>query len=237
MIFMLSLFGYMCVLIIYKWCINWNNSPYAPPFIINLMIGMFLSPTNVAGNQMYSGQEYVQLILIALAFVSVPWMLFLKPRVLKRMHENKMRQNPSSVVEEHDEHGEEFDSGEIMVKQVIHTIEFVLGAISNTASYLRLWALSLAHSELSQVFWDRVLNLAFGEAKGSVGLGFIFIFICWSVWAGMTAGVLMIMESLSAFLHALRLHWVEFQNKFYHGDGRAFKPFSYEILLHPEDEE
>ncbi|KAI3953431.1 hypothetical protein MKW92_001188 [Papaver armeniacum] len=237
MIFLNSLFGYLSVLIIVKWCTGSKADLY------HLMIYMFLSPTDDLGeNQLFPGQRNLQLVLLGLALIAVPWMLLPKPFILKKQHEARhqgesyelLHSNDESVAVEasHDSHGhghEEFEFSEVFVHQLIHTIEFVLGAVSNTASYLRLWALSLAHSELSTVFYEKVLMLAWGYNNIfilAIGV-LVFIFA--------TVGVLLVMETLSAFLHALRLHWVEFQNKFYEGDGYKFSPFSF-ALIGDEDE-
>lgn len=54
------------------------------------------------------------------------------------------------------------------------------------------------------------------------------------VFAGVTLFVLMFMDVLECCLHDLRLHWVEFQNKFYKGQGYKFIAFSHENTLFPD---
>lgn len=85
------------------------------------------------------------------------------------------------------------------------------------------------------MFWDRVLIFLFASTESNVYIQVVAAWIGFGAWAGATAGVLLVMESLSAFLHALRLHWVEFQNKFYKGDGYPFAPFSYERIFSGEE--
>lgn len=130
---------------------------------------------------------------------------------------------------------ESHEFAEIFIHQLIETIEFVLGTVSNTASYLRLWALSLAHSQLAAVFYEKLIGgMAFevNEGKGSP----LLLFLVFPAFFSFTLFVLMCMDSMECFLHCLRLHWVEFQNKFYKGNGYRFTPFSYENTLTAHNE-
>merc|ERR1719171_2220211 len=128
----------------------------------------------------------------------------------------------------HDDH-EDHDFSEVVIHQVIETIEFVLGTVSHTASYLRQWALSLAHQQLSLVFFEKSMLSALESGNP------IAIYIGFAVLMAITAGVLLGMDVLECFLHTLRLHWVEFQSKFFKADGYAFSPFSHEVNLAAEN--
>uniref|UniRef100_A0A8B9KH27 V-type proton ATPase subunit a n=1 Tax=Astyanax mexicanus TaxID=7994 RepID=A0A8B9KH27_ASTMX len=232
LVFMLCLFGYLVFMVVFKWiAFGPQDSSRAPSLLIHF-IDMFLFTQNPDNPPLYTGQMIVQRVLVVLAFCAVPILLLGKPIYLYLKHgrnrtteeQHPLVTDPNSINCE-----EGFDLTEVFMHQAIHTIEYCLGCISNTASYLRLWALSLAHAQLSEVLWVMVMriSLSWQGYIGSVILAVIFSF-----FAMLTVSILLVMEGLSAFLHALRLHWVEFQNKFYSGTGYKLHPFSFASNVH-----
>lgn len=195
-LFMVFLFFYLCVLMFHKWIwygANMKDHQYderCAPSILITFINMFLFKYDDGPCEfMFSGQKIMQQTFVVIAVLCIPWMLLIKPFVLKSEHKkqqainaanggysnhgNGAKINHGSDIEsgENSElptpvdggnsvagasgthagggqggHEEEFEMSEIFIHQGIHTIEYVLGSVSHTASYLRLWALSLAHA-------------------------------------------------------------------------------------------
>ncbi|XP_029038516.1 V-type proton ATPase 116 kDa subunit a1 isoform X4 [Osmia bicornis bicornis] len=258
-VFLMFLFLYMVLLMFIKWMkygpdsegTDPEHGPFCAPSVLITFINMVLNKPGTAPEQctpwMYAGQEGFQKLLLYVAILCIPWMFLAKPFMLMYNRKKQHVQLNNHGTENGDVEGgvesiqpangvpqgthreeEEEDMNEVFIHQGIHTIEYVLGSVSHTASYLRLWALSLAHAQLSEVLWNMVMRNGLTQEDWSGG---IILWAIFAFWAVLTVGILVLMEGLSAFLHTLRLHWVEFQSKFYAGLGYSFQPFSFEIIL------
>ncbi|XP_008202934.1 V-type proton ATPase 116 kDa subunit a isoform X1 [Nasonia vitripennis] len=257
-IFLIFLFFYLTLLMFIKWVkyaayhpiynTDVKTSSYCAPSVLITFINMvlFKAPTQLPNcdEYMYGGEHFFERFLVLVGLLCIPWMLLAKPFMMMKERKKKHMQNLNTHGTENGDidggvmqsqggqmqggHKEEEEMSEVFIHQGIHTIEYVLGSVSHTASYLRLWALSLAHAQLSEVLWNMVMKNGLTQEGwyGGIVLWAIFAF-----WAVLTVGILVLMEGLSAFLHTLRLHWVEFQSKFYLGQGYSFTPFSFEIIL------
>jgi len=97
-------------------------------------------------------------------------------------------------------------------------LEYALALLSNTISYGRILALNAVHAVLS------VLILApFIDIGLSVGVPSL-----WIVGILLNTVLVGLLEGLLAFVHTLRLHWVEWFSKFYSGTGKGFVPTTIE---------
>jgi len=251
--FLLCLFGYLIVMIFIKWVLYGANyegqwSEHCAPNLLITFINMMLFKNDppdssqhachVDGNNydvyMFPHQHLLQMVLVVVGVLMIPIMLLGKPiyilckRKQRRSHYDTIQDGLLDDEEVPESNDEEMDFSEIMINQGIHTIEYALGSVSHTASYLRLWALSLAHNQLSEVLWSMVMSSAF--TTGSY-VGAVMLYPIFAAWAALTISVMVLMEGLSAFLHTLRLHWVEFQSKFYDGSGYQFVPFEFKEIL------
>jgi V-type H+-transporting ATPase subunit a len=235
--FLVAFFGYMDWMIMYKWVTPMES----PPGLIDTMITMMLGFGEVR-TELYSGQESVQKWLVKIIILCVPIILIPKPAILWFNHwRTQSRRRARSGLAE-DRHGligremsrdveeDSFDISEVMIHQAIETIEFVLGTVSHTASYLRLWALSLAHQQLSLVFLQKILFAGI-TSNWPIILNGIPTYIAFACFISVTVGILMCMDVMECFLHTLRLHWVEFQSKFYKGDGVKFAPYTHKRVM------
>uniref|UniRef100_A0A8C1WXZ0 V-type proton ATPase subunit a n=1 Tax=Cyprinus carpio TaxID=7962 RepID=A0A8C1WXZ0_CYPCA len=211
--FMLCLFGYLIFMVIYKWVVYGPMTSDSAPSILIHFIDMFLFTENKDNKPLYTGQMVVQKVLVIVAVLSVPVLLLGKPMQEYITHKRKRTplsvSNPSVFENRPAYSSSEFDAANVFMHQAIHTIEYCLGCISNTASYLRLWALSLAHAQLSEVLWLMVMRISFQQLSY---VGSVIMVVIFAAFAVLTVSILLVMEGLSAFLHKIAFKVVQMKS-------------------------
>uniref|UniRef100_A0A8B9TXE7 V-type proton ATPase subunit a n=1 Tax=Anas platyrhynchos TaxID=8839 RepID=A0A8B9TXE7_ANAPL len=227
MIFIISLFGYLVFMIIFKWCHFDVHSSQSAPSILIHFINMFLFNYSDDSNApLYTHQKEVQSFLVIFALIAVPWMLLIKPFILRANHQKAQR-----MVRDKHQAWVQYSKGKAEATDPQNSVAIYCFCAQ---LLLRICFLLFLLAELSEVLWTMVME---SGLRNSSWTGLITIFIIFAAFAVLTVAILLVMEGLSAFLHALRLHWVEFQNKFYVGAGYKFSPFSFKNIIDGTTEE
>ena len=139
LIFMCLLFGYMCLMIYIKWGTDWSDDPSKAPSIISQLLMIFLNmgstgpdnfKTPLFHREDFHFQESFQFNALIISVICIPLMLLVKPTVeyFKLPKDELGAENK----------GNQVTITDLAVNQIIETIEYVLGTVSHTASYLRL---------------------------------------------------------------------------------------------------
>ncbi|XP_022793413.1 V-type proton ATPase 116 kDa subunit a-like isoform X2 [Stylophora pistillata] len=86
-LFLFCIFGYLVILIFFKWIVIDCSSEHQPSLLLAL-INMFLEfgVDIKKENLLYHGQAAVQPLLVVIAMLCVPWMLLVKPLYLRHQH-------------------------------------------------------------------------------------------------------------------------------------------------------
>lgn len=90
------------------------------------------------------------------------------------------------------------------------------GYMSDLMSYARLMALGLTTGVMSSVF--NLLGTLFGKGV----MGAVIMVVVFLIGHSINFGI----NALGAYVHSLRLQYVELFSKFYEGGGRPFRPFA-----------
>ncbi|ASJ15284.1 V-type ATP synthase subunit I [Thermococcus radiotolerans] len=103
---------------------------------------------------------------------------------------------------------------------VLLVISDFFGFVGSWLSYARLMALALATAGIAMVI-NILVQMVWGVSLGPVPIGILIGIILFA--GGQLFSVAI--NALGAFVHSLRLQYVEFFGTFYSGEGKPFQPF------------
>jgi hypothetical protein len=107
-LFMGAIFGYMCLMILIKWSIDWQYSATPPPSLIGELISMVLHGGS-STDALFRGQGILEVLLLFTAGVAAPWMLFGKPALVWFRHRRSAMRKRASDTSLHRRYEEEID--------------------------------------------------------------------------------------------------------------------------------